>query len=387
MFDRKSLLEKLGKEEAITARTISTTSQKLKSKSPPLIKKEKQLETHKDQSAEHHHHHRAHHKYSDSWIRLAFCVGGIYFFFLTWGVLQERISTIAYQQANGQLVKFSSFTLLNSLQSFTASIIAFLFIKFLQKREGHLKEILSNPTLLFELGRVALSGCMASPFGYAALKHLSYPTMVLGKSCKLVPVMLMNILVGGKRFSLSKYVTVVLITLGVCSFMLLEDGPSAGSKAKTTSWYGLLLLLVNLTLDGATNSWQDKLFVKWHISSQQLMLFMNAFSCLFLVTQLIITEPFNNQLSTGINFLVQNPKALRDILAFCLAGSLGQVFIFLTIEWFGSLTLVTVTVTRKLMTILLSLLWFDHRMNYYQWFSVALVFLALSLESFNKRIK
>ena len=386
MVDRNALLSRLSKEETLTAKAISTTTLESGSESPYFIKKEKSLEDHGIQNLEHHHHHHRH-RYSESWIRLVCCVGGIYFFFLTWGILQERIATIAYQQADGKLVKFSSFTLLNSLQSFTASVVAFLFIKFLQKQEGHLRKVVANKSLLFELGRVALSGCMASPFGYAALRHLSYPTMVLGKSCKLVPVMLMNILVGGKRFTSIKYFTVVLITIGVCSFMLLEDGPDANSKTKSTSWYGLLLLLINLTLDGATNSWQDKLFVKWHITSQQLMLFMNVFSCFFLVTQLVITQPLNNQLWTGINFLVQNPKAMRDILAFCLAGSLGQVFIFLTIEWFGSLTLVTVTVTRKLMTILLSLLWFDHKMNQLQWFSVALVFLALALESVSKRIK
>ena len=65
---------------------------------------------------------------------------------------------------------------------------------------------------------------------------------------------------------------------------------------------------------------------------------------------------------------------------------MGQVFIFLTIEQFGSLVLVTVTVTRKLFTILLSLFWFQHRLNAMQWASVGLVFAALGIESFYKRM-
>lgn len=315
------------------------------------------------------------HHLQSSWYRLLFCVGGIYFFFLTWGVLQERITTLAY---NGQ--KFSAFTLLNCIQSATAALVSLIFISLVQGRSiwhgGVGKE------LLWELARVSLSGCMASPFGYAALKHLSYPTMVLGKSCKLVPVMLMNVLVGGKRFSPIKYVTVALITIGVCAFMLFEEAGDEQKGKKSTSWWGLLLLLINLCLDGATNSWQDKLFVKWRLSSQQLMFFMNSFSCAYLLLNMVVIG--QEQLAGGIRFLSAHPRALWDVLAFCGAGALGQVFIFLTIESFGSLTLVTVTVTRKLMTILLSLLWFNHKMNIWQWSGVLLVFAALGLESLGK---
>src|SRR5690606_28590450 len=103
-------------------------------------------------------HHLQSSKSSNSWYRLLFCVGGIYFFFLTWGVLQERITTLAY---NGQ--KFSAFTLLNCVQSATAALVSLLFINLVQGRSiwhgGVGKE------LLWELARVSLSGCMASPFG------------------------------------------------------------------------------------------------------------------------------------------------------------------------------------------------------------------------------
>jgi hypothetical protein len=44
-------------------------------------------------------------------------------------------------------------------------------------------------------------------------------------------------------------------------------------------------------------------------------------------------------------------------------GGLGQLFIFETIQHFGSLTLVMVTVTRKLFTMLLSVIVFEHVLN------------------------
>ena len=39
-----------------------------------------------------------------------------------------------------------------------------------------------------------------------------------------------------------------------------------------------------------------------------------------------------------------------------------------------------VTVTRKLFTMLLSVFWFDHRLNVGQWISVLLVFVGIGLE-------
>lgn len=41
--------------------------------------------------------------------------------------------------------------------------------------------------------KVAMLNTSAGPFGFASLRFISYPTMVLGKSCKLVPVLFMNV--------------------------------------------------------------------------------------------------------------------------------------------------------------------------------------------------
>jgi UDP-galactose transporter B1 len=330
------------------------------------------------------HHHHKHLSAQQSWLKFAGCVGGIYFFFLTWGIVQERISTIAYvDTVTGLSERFRHFQVLTWLQSATAALVALLFLR-VQRMPlvpGHIDQVSS---LLRELFILSLSSTVASPIGFAALKRLNYPTMVLGKSCKLVPVLLMNMVVGGRRFSSLKYFTVLLITIGVGTFMLWDPTDHSRAKGATSasSWTGLLLLLLNLVFDGIINSWQDQLFVKWRISSQQLMFFMNLFASLIFLTMLVVTLPFTGQLADGLRFLAKYPQSRWDFAAFCICGALGQVFIFLTIELFGSLTLTTVTVTRKLMTILISLVYFEHPVTRWQWLSVSLVFAALLLESF-----
>lgn len=241
-----------------------------------------------------------------------------------------------------------------------------------------------SPEVMKGYLRVALTGSLGSPFGYAALKHINFPTMILGKSCKLVPVMLMNWIVYRKRFEAYKYLTVALITIGVSGFMLFEPHRSGKAEAANSIW-GLFLLLVNLMIDGATNSWQDQMFIFYKIKSLQMMFFMSLFSASIMFSWLLIW-PWTDELSKAVAFISEYPAVIGDLGLFCLCGALGQVFIFLTIENFGSLSLVTVTVTRKLFTILLSLFWFNHQLRPVQWLFVALVFVALAIESYAKRL-
>jgi len=312
---------------------------------------------------------------------LAFCVAGIYIFFLTWGVLQERITTIDYVSVlTGAHGRFRNFIFLNLCQSMACVAVAWAVLTYRKQGLGPVsKDVLAG------YFRVALSGSIGSPFGYAALKHINFPTMILGKSCKLVPVMLMNWLVYRRRFSAQKYASVALITLGVSGFMLFEPHRNSSKAAEAvTSLWGLGLLMINLLIDGATNSWQDQMFLQHKMKSLQMMFFMSLFSSALMLSFLTLW-PWTDELSRSTVFLAEFPSAIPDLALFCLCGALGQVFIFLTIESFGSLSLVTVTVTRKLFTILLSLFWFNHELRPVQWLFVALVFMALGIESYAKR--
>lgn len=88
----------------------------------------------------------------------------------------------------------------------------------------------------------------------------------------------------------------------------------------------------------------------------------------------------------SITFLLAHPTAFKPLIAFASLGGLGQLFIFETIQHFGSLTLVMVTVTRKLFTMLLSVFVFDHTLTKGQWFGVAVVFLGIGVEAGIKRL-
>jgi len=311
-------------------------------------------------------------------LRLAGCVAGIYTCFLTWGYYQEKVSTTPYGQ---DALKFKFFIVLNLVQALFASAIAYLYLKVQRKS-------LTRPSkpLLAKYLQLAFISVIPSPFSYAALKHIDYPTMILTKSCKLIPVMFMNILLYRRKFPTYKYVCVALVTLGVSGFMLMApvDEHSKGKKgAVNSSLYGLMLVIINLTLDGVTNSTQDQIFHAYKVSGQQMMCFMNLIMSGYMTLWLL--NPFNPELSAAIAFCQTHPAIIKDIVMFSICGALGQCFIFYTLEQYGSLSLVTVTVTRKLFTILLSVVAYGHELNYQQWIMVGVVFSGIGLEAYVKR--
>ena len=60
----------------------------------------------------------------------------------------------------------------------------------------------------------------------------------------------------------------------------------------------------------------------------------------------------------------------------------------MTLSTFGSLLLVTVTVTRKMLTMMISVVWFGHYLSGMQWLGVGLVFGGIGIEAeLNKREK
>jgi UDP-galactose transporter B1 len=80
-----------------------------------------------------------------------------------------------------------------------------------------------------------------------------------------------------RRFPPHKYLVVSLVTLGITLFMFLgKEGPSskhvsAATEHKGKGSEGLIgmgLLIVNLLIDGATNSGQDEIFRRFRVSGK-----------------------------------------------------------------------------------------------------------------------
>jgi solute carrier family 35 (UDP-galactose transporter), member B1 len=199
----------------------------------------------------------------------------------------------------------------------------------------------------------------AAPFGFAALSYISYPAMVLGKSCKLVPVMIMNVLLYRRKFAPHKYLVVLMVTAGITVFMGLGDEKKGKAKihhanadAKTpyADLIGITYLLINLALDGAVNSTQDEIFARHQVTGQQMMFWINVFCTAISTFLSVLPLPYipiihpstdgRTELAGALAFVRTHPSIIVSLAQFAFTGALGQLFIFETLQHFGSLTLV-----------------------------------------------
>jgi UDP-galactose transporter B1 len=199
----------------------------------------------------------------------------------------------------------------------------------------------------------------AAPFGFAALSYITYPAMVLGKSCKLVPVMLMNVVLYRRKFAPHKYLVVFMVTAGITIFMGFgNEKPKGGSgsvSSETTpyaSFIGIAYLLINLALDGATNSTQDEIFSRYKVTGQQMMFWINLFCTILAIGLSVLPLPYipvihpmsggQSEFMDALAFIRSHPSVITPLAQFAFTGALGQLFIFETLQHFGSLTLVYV---------------------------------------------
>jgi len=184
--------------------------------------------------------------------------------------------------------------------------------------------------------------------------------MVLGKSCKLVPVMIMNVLLYRRKFAPHKYLVVFMVTAGITIFMAFgndKKGKShtSGNGQTQTSYaniIGISYLLINLALDGAINSTQDEIFTRHKVTGQQMMFWINLFCTVLTSILSILPLPYipvihpstdgQSELWGALTFIQNHPSIIVPLAQFALTGALGQLFIFETLQHFGSLTLVYV---------------------------------------------
>ncbi|KAJ3192268.1 UDP-galactose transporter [Irineochytrium annulatum] len=329
-------------------------------------------------------------------IELAVIVVGIYTCFLTWGLTQERVTKSPYDgqkfkyfmydlsepTVNRMLILASNDSFLNVIQSLIASIVAYVYL--LVRRQP---TTFPSRSISVQYLQLSLSSALASPFGYASLKYIDYPTMILGKSCKLIPVMIMDFILYRKTYPPKKHLIVALITAGVSGFMLLQ--PSKDHKGATVvdvrelwqTLLGLALLMTNLALDGVTNTTQDRIFKKHRPTGSHMMLYMNLYSTLLMLAFLLCSDPFTHELRDALSFSMRHPAVILDILLFGLCGAVGQCFIYRSLESFGSITTVTINLTRKMWSVVLSVLVYDHELAWQQWVCVGIVFMGITLES------
>ncbi|KAK2145697.1 hypothetical protein LSH36_662g02028 [Paralvinella palmiformis] len=236
----------------------------------------------------------------------------------------------------------------------------------------HCPEKDNSPQKYYALMAFSYLGAMVA--SNLALQYVSYPTQVLGKSAKPIPVMILGVIMARKKYPFRKYIFVFMIVIGVALFMY-KDKKAVDTTHTLGS--GEVLLLVSLFLDGITGGVQDKLRAEHRSPTHCMMLWMNVWSVIYLGVAIIVT-------GEGIAFMQfasRFPMVIVNMLIFSVCSAVGQNFIFMTVTNFGPLTCSIFTTTRKFFTILASVIIFQNPMAFRQWIGTVCVFIGLALDS------
>merc|ERR1719498_1756999 len=103
-------------------------------------------------------------------------------------------------------------------------------------------ESLMPKVALWKYFAISLSDVAATTCQYEALKWVSFPVQMLGKSFKMMPVMLWGILISQKSYSPTDWCIAAAVTGGVTEF-LMTGKIGSSHAAQGDSAYGLALLV------------------------------------------------------------------------------------------------------------------------------------------------
>lgn len=254
---------------------------------------------------------------------------------------------------------------------FVQCIVNFLFSKIAQKYNNEGKD--PTPNSWYAFMSLSYLGAMLS--SNHALQYVNYPTQVIGKSIKPIPVMILGVLFARKKYPPAKYLFVFMIVAGIALFMYNDK--KNNSDTGFVLGPGEILLIISLSLDGMTGAIQDRIKTDYKTKKYGMMLNLNAWSVIYLIFALVI----ENRIVEFIQFTVRHPAVITEMLVFSLCSAVGQNYIFKTVTTFGPLTCSIITTTRKFFTILMSIIIFQHPMVMRQYLGTLLVFMGIALDA------
>ncbi|EHB06403.1 Adenosine 3'-phospho 5'-phosphosulfate transporter 2 [Heterocephalus glaber] len=259
------------------------------------------------------------------------CVAGVFVFYLIYGYLQELIFSMEGFKPYGwylTLVQFAFY-----------SIFGLIELQLIQDKRRRIPGKTYMTIAFLTVGTMGLSN--------TSLGYLNYPTQVIFKCCKLIPVMVGGVFIQGKRYNIVDVTAAVCMSLGLIWFTLADS-----TVAPNFDLTGVMLISLALCADAVIGNVQEKA-MKLHNASNSEM----------------------NPIRTyGYAFL------------FSLTGYFGISFVLALIKIFGALLAVTVTTGRKAMTIVLSFIFFAKPFTFQYVWAGLLVVLGIFLNVYSKNM-
>lgn len=286
------------------------------------------------------------------------CCVAVFCIFLIYGYVQELIFTVEGFKPFGwylTLVQFGFYTIFGYVESVSTA----------QTRKIPLK--------FYCLLAVLTLGTMG--FSNSSLEYLNYPTQVIFKCCKLIPVLIGGILIQNKKFSHMEFIAALSMCLGLVAFTLADVKTSPNFHA-----VGVLIISMALLCDAAIGNFQEKFMKQYAASNAEVVLYSYAIGFGYLV----VLMSLSGGLASGYHFSSQHPIVYMYALLFSVSGYLGVQVVLTLVKTCGAFVAVTVTTCRKAVTIVLSFVFFAKPFTFQYVWAGLLILLGIYLNLLNK---
>ncbi|KAJ6664478.1 hypothetical protein lerEdw1_007135 [Lerista edwardsae] len=311
------------------------------------------------------------------------CVSGVFLFYLIYGYLQELIFSVEGFKPFGwylTLVQFGFY-----------SVFGLIELQLIQDKR---RRIPGKTYMIIAFLTVGTMGLSNTSLGY-----LNYPTQVIFKCCKLIPVMIGGVFIQGKRYNIADVSAAICMSLGLIWFTLADS-----TITPNFNLTGVVLISLALCADAVIGNVQEKA-MKLHNGSNSEMVnplfwlvilligtcgvvvcsVLYSYSIGFLYILLGLT--CTSGLTPAVTFCSKHPvQTYGYAFLFSLTGYFGISFVLALIKIFGALLAVTVTTGRKAMTIVLSFLFFAKPFSFQYVWSGLLVVLGIFLNVYSKNM-
>lgn len=290
---------------------------------------------------------------------------GIYSAYLYYGYVQEDL----FRYRDEADVGFTFVWFLQALESAATIVIGYAGRKLYGGRDD------LPVTPFFKSGVSQLAAKALMNMSLAA--GLSFPVMTLAKSSKIVPVMIGQLIIGGASYSIRDYIFVSLIACGTALVSVGQKNEHIPEGSDTLP--GIALICLSLAADGFTGGLQKKLkrvTASMAPTAYDFLYYSHLAQC----AAALLLSCATSQLWMAPAYLVANPAVWWCVLASCICSTVGQCFVFYVISCFDPLVCTTITTTRKMLTVILSIGFKGHELNGAGFLGLGLAISALLVE-------
>jgi len=220
---------------------------------------------------------------------------------------------------------------------------------------------------------------------YALNFNIPMPLHMIFRAGSLLANMVMGIILLGKTYELKKYLSVLMISVGIalCTIISAQNNsPQHSEGAETDNFWltiGILLLTFALFMSARMGIYQEVIYKKFGKHPKEAMFYLHA---LPLPGFLLLGGNIYNHFVIALNssplvlpvLNIQVPSLIAYLLANVITQYICISAVFVLTTECASLTVTLVVTLRKFLSLLFSIWYFQNPFTSLHWLGTALVF-------------